>query len=157
MTRTLEDIVGLTIASDLTPSQAQLVWDAITENEPGVERCAQRVMANPNTRRPAPTLLSAIKRRQHLARPASERNSATRMTTLDKAERLYHAKIAHLNEHGALGNGWTQEDAIAYAIDYTEGANDITEAALRERLGVPPHRSVQAPPEALAAIRKLLP
>lgn len=135
--RSIEDIVGLTIATDLTPSQRQLVQAAAAENETGVERLAQRIMANPNTRSPVPTFLSAIKRRQHIARPAGERSSATRLSALEKAERLYHAKIAHLNEHGALDQGWNQNSAIAYAVDYTDSATDITEAALRDQIGVP--------------------
>lgn len=157
MTRTLVDIIGPTIATDLTPSQETLVWDAIAENEPGVERCAQQVMANPNTRRPTPTFLSAIKRRQHLAE--TNQRTAAKLSLLDFAERRYHAKIAAFNQHGVLGENddpdprkWSQNDAIAYAVDYTiidlkQGDPEELEDALRTRLGLPlATRMVVTPP-----------
>lgn len=142
----LSSIIGPQLAGDLYRHQATDVEAACIENEAGVRRIAAQVLADRTVTNPTAAFLSRLKRGQHRQAPRPAANTAaSKLSALERAELAYHAKIAHLNEHGALGNGWSQADAIAYAIDYTKGATDETEAALRERLGLPAYISSPAP------------
>lgn len=144
---TLDTIIGPRIAGDLTTTQTSIVWNHIHQNEPGVRRVAAQILANPSTRNPTPVLLAALKRGQHLTNPRTEHRNLEQRSILDQAEALYHRKLAHLNEHGALApeGEWTTEDALAYAIDYTKGATSELDNQLRERVGLPPYEPVPAP------------
>lgn len=142
----LASIIGPDLANDLYYAQTIDVEAAILENEPGVRRIAIAVQNDPSLASPTAVFLSRLKRGQH-RQPSrtTQRHAANDLSVLERAEASYHRKLAHLNEHGALNNGWTQEDAIAYAIDYTKGANQDTETALRERVGLPPYVTAPAP------------
>lgn len=148
---TLEAVVGSLIADDLAPSQVALVERAITQNEAGVRRIAQYATQNSTIRKPALYLLDRIKHDKHLADPDADRSKASNISLLDFAERRYVAKIRAFDQHNAWDQGWTIDDAVAYAVDYTiidlkRGNTDELEDALRDRLGLPPIKRRTGPP-----------
>lgn len=158
--RNLASIIGPHIAGDLYRDQATLVDEACDENEEGVRRVAAAVTADPNVTNPTAVFLSRIKRGAH-KQPSrvQQRRGASALSALDRAELAYHAKIAQYNEHGVLGDQpgqWSQAAAIAYAIDYTRGATDETEDALRERLGLPRYQPAEHPPLTWSDVLKTL-
>jgi hypothetical protein len=151
--RRINEIIGHELVADATEQQREEILAAITEHEAGVRELASKIRINPRVHKPIPVLLSKIRSGAHRA---PTRNESTNLSQLERAHRAYIAKLADLDKHDAWQQGWTVDDAVAYAIDYTCPGDLEIEAQLRHRAGLPPYIVADhLPPEAEAARRKL--
>jgi hypothetical protein len=161
--RIMIETIGHELCADASRPQRSEIWYAIQQNPSGVKRIADQIRTSPGVLKPVPLLISKLRAGAHLA---PGRGQDAKLSKLEAAHRLYTAKLADLDKHGVLvaehdkpdawAPGWTVEDAIAYAIDYTAPGDLELEAALRQRAGLPPYIVAERPPpEALAALERL--
>jgi hypothetical protein len=167
--RSVEEVVGTTIASDLAPRQRDEVQAFIDENDgryaDGVAETARRVSIEEAAGKfdaAVPVLLARLRQGQHRRRHLQAVRSELDIVTF--AERRFKAKLADFAKHGADPLFWGEQEAIEYAVDWTiidrkdcAMSQAELEDALRERLGLPhPDRTVVPPPPELLAKMALL-
>lgn len=133
----LVEIVGREIASDASENQRAELHLAISQNEEGVQREAQAVLADARAGKinaVVPVLLARLRKGQHLRDPGDERKRRHELTALDMAERRYRA---HRGRYPHVGH----QASVEYAVDTTiidhrscPYTSSELEAALTERL-----------------------
>jgi hypothetical protein len=133
----LVEIVGREIAADASDNQRAELLLAITQNEEGVRREAQAVLADTRAGKvnsPVPVLLARLRKGQHQRDPGDERKRRHELTALDMAERRYRS---HRSRYPHLGH----TDSLEYAVDTTiidhrscPYTSPELEAALADRL-----------------------
>lgn len=162
--RSVEEIVGTTIAADLAPRQRDEVQAFIDEHDgryaDGVSEVARRVAIEEAAGKfdaAVPVLLARLRQGQHHRRHLQAVRSELDIVTF--AERRYRAKMADFAKHQRDPRFWGEREAIEYAVDWTiidrkDCAMNTAELdhALRERLGLPhPDQTPVPPPPGLLA------
>lgn len=151
---------------DLTSTQRYEMIEAFDESPDGFARLVRRAESANN---PAAALISMVRKGQHLHQEQTGKGTKPEATTLDDLVsiclRSYNARIAKyppIDERG-----WTDDDAIVYAVWVASTWNsrisqDDIERAFRVRIGKPwtsdqdPALGTGCPPELLAnVLRKL--